>query len=321
MPACPTTLPASWYTSNAFYCGLERRAVFLQAWMLLGAVARWPNVGEDYPSDIAQVEFTVRRISDDWRSIKVFLNADGTEMKSHLTSNGLLFLTLSNDSVDFEEYFPGLEDLVSNIDCTQLTPRRCLTYPGSYNWKTMVDGYQECLHCAYVHPAFSKIYSPVTYQVLINHNYCQHIAESSKPNDGLFIYMFPNSTIALYGGGMSSFRACPQADANRTIMQFDYYHQEPVGSEIFENYYKFARKVAEEDHELCEKAQVNLEVGIYSEGLLNPDKENGVAYYQNRVREMCCAEYRKGARNGQNHAPLDSSPLETTQTVIEPTLA
>jgi hypothetical protein len=32
-----------------------------------------------------------------------------------------------------------------------------------------------------------------------------------------------------------------------------------------------------EDFELCEKAQSNLEKGIYHEGILNPVKENGVA--------------------------------------------
>lgn len=60
-------------------------------------------------------------------------------------------------------------------------------------------------------------------------------------------------------------------------MEFDYYHQAPLESEEFENYYRFARNVALEDIELCEKAQTNYNVGIYSEGLLNPQKENGVA--------------------------------------------
>jgi len=40
-----------------------------------------------------------------------------------------------------------------------------------------------------------------------------------------------------------------------------------------------------EDFELCEKAQSNLEGGVYGEGILNPVKENGVLFYQRRVRE------------------------------------
>lgn len=58
-------------------------------------------------------------------------------------------------------------------------------------------------------------------------------------------------------------------------MEFDYYHVEE--GEKFDDYYKFVRQVALEDFELCEKAQANLEKGIYHEGILNPEKESGVA--------------------------------------------
>ncbi|KAM5352819.1 hypothetical protein ACJ41O_005541 [Fusarium nematophilum] len=289
----PTTLPASWYTSKAIY-DLERRAVFLKVWILLGGVARWPDVGENYSYDMAQVKFTVRRNSPDWTSIKIYAESDGSEMRSHLTRTGLLFVALSNEAPSFEEFFPGLEDAISHVDFTQFTPRRSISYVGNYNWKAMVDGFQECLHCAYAHPAFSKIYeSTVTYKVLNRHNYSQHLAQTDRPNDGLFLYFFPNSTLNLYGGGMSSFRINPSEDPAKTNMEFDYYHESPAGSEEFERYYKFARTVAVEDHELCEKAQENLNVGIYSEGVLNPNKENGVAYYQGRVLEMCAAQFDK----------------------------
>ena len=58
-------------------------------------------------------------------------------------------------------------------------------------------------------------------------------------------------------------------------MEFDYYHTKT--GEKFEEYFKFVRQVAVEDYELCEKAQENLEKGIYTEGILNPVKETGVA--------------------------------------------
>jgi len=45
-----------------------------------------------------------------------------------------------------------------------------------------------------------------------------------------------------------------------------------------------------EDFELCEIAQSNLERGVYGEGILNPEKENGVAFYQQRIRKAVRAE-------------------------------
>ena len=138
-----------------------------------------------------------------------------------------------------------------------------------------VDGYQECLHCQYTHPSFSIYYPPTFYTVQNHHNFSQHIADPKKPDDGLFLYFFPNCTLNVYGGGMSSFRVCPTADPNVTRMEFDYYHME--SGDKFEDYFKFVRQVAMEDYELCEKAQNNLEKGVYKEGILNPEKENGVS--------------------------------------------
>lgn len=194
-----------------------------------------------------------------------------------MTATGLLFVTLSDETVSFEEFFPGLEELIDHVDFTRVSPRRLLRYEGNYNWKTMIDGFQECLHCSYAHPEFSKVYAPQTFKVVNRTNYSRHLAESDKPDDGPFLYFFPNSTLNFYGGGMSSFRACPTEDPTKTMMEFDYYHEQPLESEEFEKYYKLARTVAVEDHELCEKAQTNLNVGIYTEGILNPNRENGVA--------------------------------------------
>jgi thermostable 8-oxoguanine DNA glycosylase len=73
-------------------------------------------------------------------------------------------------------------------------------------------------------------------------------------------------------------------------MEFDYYHSGT--EEEFEEYFKFVRQVAMEDFELCEKAQENLERGVYGEGILNPVKENGVAFYQQRVRKLVWEQHR-----------------------------
>ena len=52
-------------------------------------------------------------------------------------------------------------------------------------------------------------------------------------------------------------------------MEFDYYYDdgkgEGDGMEGFDEYYKFVRRVAMEDFELCETAQGNLERGVYSQ--------------------------------------------------------
>lgn len=267
-------------------------------------------------------------------------------MRHHITRTGLLFITFSDSTPEFNEYFPGLEELISTVDFTAFPFRTSLKYTGKYNWKTLIDGFQECLHCSFAHPSFSKVYAPTTYKVLNEQHFSRHFAEADckrdSPSDGLFLYFFPNSTLNLYGGGISSFRTWPTDDPSKTIMQFDYYHKSSVETQEFQNYYKFARTVATEDNDLCEMAQMNLKVGIYTEGILNPNKENGVIRksnilwhlksfhrtdvcwvldYQKRVFEMCLAEFNKETAANHEREKLDSSldsnvSLEAAQGIV-----
>jgi hypothetical protein len=275
------TLPASWYTSPDVY-QLERRAVFLKSWYFLGPVTRFVD-NEKVPYEVAQINLTVINSNPGqnlpserdalYNSLSV-IQADSTTMRHHITSSGLLFVALSPLAPSFDDYFPDINPLISRVDFTLLPYRHSISYPGHFNWKTMVDGYQECLHCQYTHPSFSKYYPPTFYSVRNHKNFSQHIADPAKPDDGLFLYFFPNCTLNVYGGGMSSFRVCPTEKPGMTRMEFDYYHQKE--GEEFKEYFKFVRQVADEDFELCERAQGNLERGVYKRGILNPVKENGV---------------------------------------------
>ena len=101
---------------------------------------------------------------------------------------------------------------------------------------------------------------------------------------------------------MSSFRTLPSPKPGISRMEFDYYH---AGTdEEFGEYFKFVRQVAIEDFELCEKAQENLERGVYGEGILNPVKENGVQFYQQRVKELVYQQHalEKTAKDERSNA-------------------
>lgn len=63
------TLPASWFCSSPLY-QLERRAVFLRAWYLLGPQVKFHN-GEPVQYEFAQVLVTALRASENERDIKV----------------------------------------------------------------------------------------------------------------------------------------------------------------------------------------------------------------------------------------------------------
>ncbi|KIW14606.1 hypothetical protein PV08_07390 [Exophiala spinifera] len=287
----PTTLPASWYSSPELM-RLERRAVFLRAWFFLGTIQKF-EAGSEWRYEIAQVPFVVRTqrpAESGEKIVKTFHETTGEELLSHQTRTGLVFSTISADAPSFDEYFPGLEQLLDRHDFTQRPHRRVLSYPGKYNWKTMMDGFQECLHCQFAHPGLSRLYPPTFYRVVNHPNWSQHFSNPDRDDDGLFLYFFPTTTLNMYNGGMSTFRVCPSsADPGVSRMEYDYYHE--LTGEKFEDYYRFVREVADEDHQLCEFTQSNLDKGIYSEGYLNPEKEVGVIHYQRQVFDMVAAQH------------------------------
>ena len=157
-------------------------------------------------------------------SIVVHRQDGSSSVNSHTTPSGLLFATLSLETPSFSEFFKGLEILTNAVDFTKLPYRRSISYEGRFNWKTMIDGFQECLHCQYTHPTFSKFYPPTFYSVTNHSNFSQHVADPRKPSDGLFLYFFPICTLNVYGGGMSSFRTLPSTNPGVSRMEFDYYH-------------------------------------------------------------------------------------------------
>ncbi|KAL6251415.1 hypothetical protein RBB50_001624 [Rhinocladiella similis] len=300
------TLPASWYTSQNLY-SLEQRAVFYKAWYLVGAVPRFA-VDREVDYEFAGVTVTIHH--DGEENFKVVRKSDGLELTHHLTPTGLLFTTVDPSAPPFSQWFPpSLLELLSGYDFRRLPHRRSIKYPGRFNWKTMVDGYQECLHCQYTHRSFSVKYPPTFYEVHNNGTYSRHIADPTKPDDGLFLYFYPVCTLNLYGGGMSSFRVCPGEKVGETRMEFDYYFDdgsEGGGMEGFDEYFKFVRKVALEDFELCEVAQSNLERGIYSQGVLNQKKESGVLHYQQLTRNMVVEKFKEEEAEKNSLTPASS---------------
>lgn len=79
-------------------------------------------------------------------------------------------------------------------------------------------------------------------------------------------------------------------------MKYDVYRHKDATDEQFVYMDKFFKQVEEEDKQLCNGAQVNLNVGTYSAGQLQPSEESAVLYHQNLVREAVTKHRQKEER-------------------------
>ncbi|CAF1288634.1 unnamed protein product [Adineta steineri] len=164
------------------------------------------------------------------------------------------------------------------------------------NWKTYVENYQEGYHIHGVHPELNKAVQAKQYLVTNKNNtYSIHYAPSrNTENDQekfLWVYIYPNLAINLYEKGYSIEHILP-IGKDRTMISYDFFvrstsDESQMKDRIVEAKQAMIRtlEITNEDKMICEQVQINLDAGIYRPGYLSPTKENGVEFFQNRIRD------------------------------------
>ncbi|KAG8778201.1 hypothetical protein FRC12_025113 [Ceratobasidium sp. 428] len=247
-------------------------------------------------------------------------------IRTHVTSAGFIFVNFAAN-IDNDEGVPPVPseaDMPLRSDPSRIPPGTCdLTFEehfgdlvnewsqfkpqeyeyayswridGAYNWKTLMDGYQECYHCTIAHPGFAKSLSLDTYKVTPKSNFARHTADNSTkatavqpkgagPDDAppTFTFVFPSCGVTVTDVMWYMMRVIPLS-ATQTRMEYDVFKRKTVSTEQLKEYMQFYEQVEEEDYFLCVATQRNLNTGIYSRGVLHPSNENGVLYYQGRVK-------------------------------------
>lgn len=68
--------------------------------------------------------------------------------------HGLAFVDVSGSAGPFSSHVAGLEELVGPYELERLRVGAQRSYVVAANWKVIVENYQECYHCAHIHPEF-----------------------------------------------------------------------------------------------------------------------------------------------------------------------
>ncbi|KXS19573.1 ISP domain-containing protein [Gonapodya prolifera JEL478] len=220
----------------------------------------------------------------------------------HVASGGFIFVNMEakeKPSVSFSEHFGEMEKELEKIDFTKFEFRETFTMQGKFNWKTLMDGYQECYHCPVAHPGLARDFNINTYVVTPKSHYCIHTcqrkdaadlkksadAEFTGSADGLWMYVYPNVGINVYSTSWYSIRVNPLS-AGETLLEYEVFVAKDAPEQEKADFVKFLKQLEQEDFDLCVLTQANLEKGIYHEGVLHDFRERGVLYYQGEVRRM-----------------------------------
>jgi choline monooxygenase len=152
------------------------------------------------------------------------------------------------------------------------------------NWKIYTDNFVEGLHIPGIHPAF---HAAIDFDAFETTAHDGLVRMTAPPKEGLWyrgkwLWMWPNWTLSLFGGGMNTSRINP-LDEGRTELIYNFYFDGSQSEAEQERTIQGTLGVVREDFEVCVETQKNYASGGYRPGPLSPRHEKGVAYFQARV--------------------------------------
>jgi choline monooxygenase len=200
---------------------------------------------------------------------------------------GLLFVAIDPQ----EELIAQLGDLVAELADEPIEtyqPVRTETVNFDANWKIYTDNFVEGYHIPGIHP---KFFAAIDFEQFRTTAHKGFIRMTAPPREGLFyrgkwLWMWPNWTLSLFEGGMNTSRINP-IGTRRTEQLYHFYFADVSAERDESRSDTIARNLAvvREDYEICVRTHGNYEAGNYHAGPLSPRHEQGVHYFQQRVRE------------------------------------
>lgn len=155
------------------------------------------------------------------------------------------------------------------------------------NWKTYADNYLEGYHIPMVHPELNREIDVSGYRVEVFEpdGYCLHTAPArdGAVNRGRWLFRYPNLALNVYDRGMNVERILPDGP-HRTRVVYQYFWADP-DDPANEEAVKISAVTLDQDQSICEAVQRNLDAGAYRSGPLSPRHENGVGWFQDRIRQ------------------------------------
>ncbi|KAK6429332.1 hypothetical protein LTR95_014519, partial [Oleoguttula sp. CCFEE 5521] len=180
------------------------------------------------------------------------------------------------------------------------------------NWKSLIDNYNECYHCATSHPLIAGVSDLNKYQVEPSGNQMRHFIFNKDQADGQFrraiTFFHPTTSVTCTDNFFYIQRMFPTS-ATTSKIECEVYRHQNAGDEEFANICAFYKQVLEEDNELCEGAQKNLGAGVFTSGNLHPDKERGPLFFQEKVRRTLSEHWSKEQKLGRQIWP--ATPVAT----------
>ncbi len=204
---------------------------------------------------------------------------------------GLVFVSLADDPLDFESLVAGISDRIAPIDLGQMQFDRRIVYSVEANWKTYIDNYLEGYHVPHVHPALMPVLAYGEYHTelaawhSLQHSPVRSGADAYGDGPMFYYFLWPNTMLNILPGRLQTNRVIADGP-QRCRVEFDYYYT-PENRHRAQDDQAFTDTVQAEDAMICADVQRALASGYYTPGRLSARREAGVWHFQQLLRHAC----------------------------------
>ncbi|KAF7554871.1 hypothetical protein G7Z17_g2596 [Cylindrodendrum hubeiense] len=197
------------------------------------------------------------------------------KVHTHIDARGFVWVNLEaadKPSIPWGADFEGsdTQTRLGDFNMEEFTFDHAWDMKGDYNWKTLVDNYNE------------------NYNVEVTGGQIQHFVQDKPGHEsGLNAaptFLFPNASVTMTTKYFYLMRVVPTSPTT-TSTQYEVYRHRGATDEEFKEIHDFFTQVETEDKGLCNAAQKNLNAGTYVSGDLHSSNEKGVLHFQKHLKE------------------------------------
>ena len=203
-----------------------------------------------------------------------------------------VFVNADLDAQPLADVLAPLDRRLGARDFGGLVHAERRTHDIACNWKIYVENYLEGYHIPNVHPMLDAQVDATQYRVSVDGAICFHDAppkeKGSSVYDGVWAFALPHLGFNSYGDdGLMMERMVPMG-LSSTRLIYDYYLPPAIAAnaQAVQRILSTSAIVTAEDKSICEKVQVNIDAGIYDQGVLSPKHEAGVGWFQAYFQNM-----------------------------------
>ncbi|UQC87907.1 uncharacterized protein CLUP02_13428 [Colletotrichum lupini] len=246
------------------------------------------------------------------------------KVHSHIDSLGFFWINLDaaeKPTLSWEEQFGGVDKQprLENFDMSNYEYDHTWSMEGKFNWKTLIENYNECYHCPTAHPGLAPFFKgnkQMNYG--LNKYWVEHLGAKGEQRASSVspTYMFPNASVTLTPVFFYMMSIVPTS-ATTSLMRYEVYRSKTATPEELKEKLDFFSQVESEDKWLANGSQSNLNSDTYTTGPFHPDVEEAVVYVIGKVKGLLHDHVAEERKRGSEWWPARRGPVQATKSSAE----